>query len=406
MAKFSYQAKNANGQLTVGEIEGFNETEVRTKLRQMNINVIQISAKSGMGQSFGSSFGKNAKVKVKDLQIFTRQFATLINAGIPVVDALKVLSDGQRPGVLKEGVIKVKKSIESGRKLSDSMAQIPNVFDKFYSNMIHAGEEAGILDNILGRLATYMEKNEKIKSQVKGALAYPTVIVIVAVIVIACILVFIIPKFTSFFMSAGKEPPWLTMIVVNVSDSMIKHWYLLVGSFILGPYFFKQWINTPAGRVTFESFIFRAPLFGDLVQKGSIARVTRTLSTLLSSGVGLIDAIEIAGRTAGNIVIEKSLIKCKDAVMQGKPFAFPLSKDKVFPDMVVQMISVGEQSGTLDTMLSKIADFYDDEVETAVKALSSLVEPLLMVILGGIIAVLVVAMYLPIFSMAGNVGAE
>lgn len=406
MAKFSYQAKNASGQLTAGEIEGFNETEVRTKLRQMNINVVQISAKAGGGQSFGSSFGKNAKVKVKDLQIFTRQFATLINAGIPVVDALKVLSDGQRPGVLKEGVIKVKKSIESGRKLSDSMAQIPNVFDKFYSNMIHAGEEAGILDNILGRLATYMEKNEKIKSQVKGALAYPTVIVIVAIIVIACILVFIIPKFTSFFMSAGKQPPWLTMMVVNVSDSMIKYWYLLLGTFILGPYFFKQWINTPAGRVAFESFLFRAPLFGDLVQKGSIARVTRTLSTLLSSGVGLIDAIEIAGRTAGNIVIEKALIKCKDAVMQGKPFAFPLSKDKVFPDMVVQMISVGEQSGTLDTMLSKIADFYDDEVETAVKALSSLVEPLLMVILGGIIAVLVVAMYLPIFSMAGNVGAE
>lgn len=406
MAKFSYQAKNANGQLTAGEIEGFNETEVRTKLRQMNINVIQISAKAGVGQSFGSSFGKNAKVKVKDLQIFTRQFATLINAGIPVVDALKVLSDGQRPGVLKEGVIKVKKSIESGRKLSDSMAQIPNVFDKFYSNMIHAGEEAGILDNILGRLATYMEKNEKIKSQVKGALAYPTVIVIVAIIVIACILVFIIPKFTSFFLSAGKQPPWLTMMVVNVSDSMIKYWYLLLGTFILGPYFFKQWINTPAGRVAFETFMFRAPLFGDLVQKGSIARVTRTLSTLLSSGVGLIDAIEIAGRTAGNIVIEKALIKCKDAVMQGKPFAFPLSKDKVFPDMVVQMISVGEQSGTLDTMLSKIADFYDDEVETAVKALSSLVEPLLMVILGGIIAVLVVAMYLPIFSMAGNVGAE
>lgn len=406
MAKFSYQAKNSNGQLTAGEIEGLNETEVRTKLRQMNINVVQISAKAGVGQSFGSSFGKNAKVKVKDLQIFTRQFATLINAGIPVVDALKVLSDGQRPGVLKEGVIKVKKSIESGRKLSGSMAQIPNVFDKFYSNMIHAGEEAGILDNILGRLAAYMEKNEKIKSQVKGALAYPTVIVIVAIIVIACILIFIIPKFTSFFLSAGKQPPWLTMMVVNVSDNMIKYWYLLLGTFILGPYFFKQWINTPAGRVAFESFMFRAPLFGDLVQKGSIARVTRTLSTLLSSGVGLIDAIEIAGRTAGNIVIEKALIKCKDAVMQGKPFAFPLSKDKVFPDMVVQMISVGEQSGTLDTMLSKIADFYDDEVETAVKALSSLVEPLLMVILGGIIAVLVVAMYLPIFSMAGNVGAE
>lgn len=405
MAKFMYQAKNANGQLTTGEMEGFNETEVRTKLRQMNMNVVQIAAKSGGARGgMASSFGKGGRIKVKDLQIFTRQFATLVNAGIPVVDALKVLSEGQRAGILKDAIAKVKNSIESGKKLSDSMAQIPNVFDKLYSNMVHAGEEAGILDSILGRLATYMEKNEKIKSQVKGAMVYPSVIVVVAVLVIAGILVFIIPKFQEFFRSAGKEPPMLTLIVVGMSDTMIKYWYILIGALVGGPYFLKQWIDTPAGRIAFEAFIFKAPLFGDLVRKGSIARVTRTLSTLLTSGVGLIDAIEIAGKTAGNIVVEKSLLRCKDAVMQGKPFAFPLSKDKVFPDMVVQMISVGEQSGTLDNMLSKIADFYDDEVETAVKSLSSLVEPLLMVILGGIIAVLVVAMYLPIFSMAGNVG--
>lgn len=404
MARFTYQAKNANGQLTAGEIEGFNETEVRTRLRQMNLTVVQIGTKAGMAKSLGLGPGKGTKVKVKDLQIFTRQFATLINAGIPVVDALKVLSEGQRPGVLRDAVAKVKSSIESGKKLSDSMAQIPNVFDKLYSNMIHAGEEAGILDSILGRLATYMEKNEKIKSQVKGAMVYPSVIVVVAILVIAGILIFIIPKFQEFFRSAGKEPPMLTMLVVGMSDKMIKYWYVLVGIFTAGPYFLLQWLDTPAGKISFETFIFKAPLFGDLVQKGSIARVTRTLSTLLNSGVGLIDAIEISGKTAGNIVIERALIKCKDSVMQGKPFAFPLAKDKVFPDMVVQMISVGEQSGTLDNMLAKIADFYDDEVETAVKSLSSLVEPLLMVVLGGIIAVLVVAMYLPIFSMAGNVG--
>lgn len=402
MAKFTYQAKNSSGQLMQGEIDGFNETEVRTKLRQMNMNVMQIAPKSSASKNF--SFGA-PKVKVKDLQIFTRQFATLVNAGIPVVDALKVLSEGQRPGILRDALSKVKSSIESGKKLSDSMAQIPGVFDKLYSNMIHAGEEAGILDSILGRLATYMEKNEKIKAQVKGAMVYPSVIVVVAIIVIAGILVFIIPKFQEFFRSAGKEPPMLTLVVVGMSHAMIKYWYLLIGIAVGGPYALMRWIDTPAGRIAFEEFIFRAPLFGDLVRKGSIARVTRTLSTLLTSGVGLIDAIEIAGKTAGNIVIERSLLRCKDSVMQGKPFAFPLGKDKVFPDMVVQMISVGEQSGTLDNMLSKIADFYDDEVETAVKSLSSLVEPLLMVILGGVIAVLVVAMYLPIFSMAGNVGA-
>lgn len=404
MAKFSYQAKNLNGQMITGEMDGLNETEVKTKLRQMNMNVVSVVAKPGHGKSLSQMLAKGPKVKVKDLQIFTRQFATLINAGIPVVDALKVLSEGQRPGVLKDAVGRVKNSIESGKKLSDSMAQNPNVFDKLYSNMIHAGEEAGILDSILGRLATYMEKNEKIKAQVKGAMVYPAVIVVVAIFVIAAILIFIIPKFQDFFRSAGKEPPALTLLVVGLSDSMIKYWYLVLLVLIGGPYFLKQWIDTPAGRIAFEAFIFRAPLFGELVRKGAIARVTRTLSTLLSSGVGLIDAIDIAAKTAGNIVVERSLQKCKDSVIQGKPFANPLAKDKVFPDMVVQMISVGEQSGTLDNMLSKIADFYDDEVETSVKALSSLVEPLLMVILGGVIAVLVVAMYLPIFSMAGNVG--
>lgn len=401
MAKFTYQARNANGQMMQGEIDGFNETEVRTRLRQMNMNVVQVNPKSSAAKSIG--FGA-PKVKIKDLQIFTRQFATLVNAGIPVVDALKVLSEGQRPGILRDALVKVKSSIESGKKLSDSMAQIPGVFDKLYSNMIHAGEEAGILDSILGRLATYMEKNEKIKAQVKGAMVYPSVIVVVAILVIAGILVFIIPKFQEFFRSAGKEPPMLTMMVVGMSHAMIKYWYVGIGLLVGGPYLMKQWLDTPTGKIAFEEFIFKAPLFGDLVRKGAIARVTRTLSTLLTSGVGLIDAIEIAGKTAGNIVIERSLLLCKDSVMQGKPFAFPLSKDKVFPDMVVQMISVGEQSGTLDNMLSKIADFYDDEVETAVKALSSLVEPLLMVVLGGIIAVLVVAMYLPIFSMAGNAG--
>ncbi len=405
MAKFSYQAKNLNGQMTNGEIDAVNETEVRTRLRQMHLEVVRVNSK-GLGgfAPKGANGFFVSKVKVKDLQIFTRQFATLINSGIPVVDALKILSEGLRSGILKDAALKVKKSIESGKKLSDSMAQVPNVFDRFYANMVHAGEEAGILDGILGRLATYMEKNEKVKAQVKGALVYPAVIVVVAVCVIAAILVFIIPKFQEFFAQGGKEPPWLTQMVVALSDTMIKFWYLIVGSAVAAPFMIKSYISTPAGKAAFETFLFRAPIFGEIVRKSAVARMTRTLGTLLSSGVGLIEAIEIASRTAGNVVVEKSLIRCKDSVMQGKPFAQPLSKDKVFPDMVVQMIAVGEQSGTLDNMLNKIADFYEDEVETAVKALTSLIEPLLMVILGGIIAVLVIAMYLPIFSMAGNAG--
>lgn len=400
MAKFQYQAKNASGQLVQGDIEAASQQEAIIRLRAQKlipIRVVQLKvARPGVGQN-SSLFAP--RVKGKDLQIFTRQFATLINAGIPVTDSLKILSEGLRPGLLKEASSQVKGSIETGRRLADSMAQVPNVFDKLYVNMIQAGEEAGILDGILNRLAIYMEKSEKIKGQVKGALVYPMVIVVVAIIVIAGILIFIIPKFMELFSSSGKEPPMLTQMVVNLSNSMVSHWYIYLLVLVVGPIAFTQWLKTNEGKDAFDRFIIKAPVFGEVVQKSSIARLTRTLSTLLSSGVGLIEAIDISAKTSGNIVIQQSLMRSKDSVMQGRTFAAPLTKEKVFPDMVVQMIAIGEQSGTLDVMLGKIADFYEDEVETAVKAMTSLLEPLLMVVLGGIIAFLVIAMYLPIFSM-------
>ncbi|MGZ3768057.1 MAG: type II secretion system F family protein [Bdellovibrio sp.] len=405
MAKFRYQAKNAQGQLVQGEIDANSQQEAIVRLRAQQLLPVRLApagaGKSGVGNSSGLFA---ARVNGRDLQIFTRQFATLINAGIPVVDSLKILSEGLRPGLLKEASAQVKTSIESGKRLADAMAQVPNVFDKLYVNMIQAGEEAGILDGILQRLAGYMEKSQKIKSQIKGALVYPIVIIAVAAIVIAGILVFIIPKFMEFFASSGKEPPALTKMVVALSNSMIHKWYFYLLGVVVLPVMFLQWLKTDDGRITFEKFILKAPVFGEVVQKSSIARLTRTLSTLLSSGVGLIEAIDIAAKTSGNIVIEQSLIRCKDSVTQGRTFASPLSKEKTFPEMVVQMISIGEQSGTMDVMLGKIADFYEDEVETAVKAMTSLLEPLLMVFLGGIIAVLVIAMYLPIFNMADVVG--
>lgn len=405
MAKFQYQAKNAAGQIEQGDIEANSQQEAIIRLRAKKLIPLKLV-------QFGSSrpsAGKTSslfmpRVKGKDLQIFTRQFATLINAGIPVVDSLKILSEGLRPGLLKEASAQVKQSIEGGRRLADSMAQVPNVFDKLYVNMIQAGEEAGILDGILQRLATYMEKSEKIKSQVKGALVYPVVIIIVALIVISGILVFIIPKFMEFFSNSGKEPPLLTQWVVGLSNSMIHNWYVYLFVGVVGPFFFLQWLKTDAGKDAFDRFVMKAPVFGEVVQKSSLARLTRTLSTLLGSGVGLIEAIDISAKTAGNIVIEQALMRSKESVTQGRTFAAPLGKEKAFPDMVVQMISIGEQSGTMDVMLGKIADFYEDEVETSVKAMTSLLEPLLMVVLGGIIAVLVVAMYLPIFSMADVVG--
>lgn len=401
MAKFQYQAKNAAGQMIQGEIEAASQQEAIIRLRAQQLLPVRVVAFGASRASAGKTQSIFAPtVKGKDLQIFTRQFATLINAGIPVVDSLKILSEGLRPGLLKEASAQVKTSIEGGRRLADSMAQVPNVFDKLYVNMIQAGEEAGILDGILQRLATYMEKSEKIKAQVKGALVYPIVIIIVALIVIAGILVFIIPKFMEFFSSSGSEPPALTMMVVSLSNSMIKNWYIYLGIATLGPMALMQWLKTDGGKDAFDRFIMKAPVFGEVVQKSAIARLTRTLSTLLASGVGLIEAIEISAKTAGNVVIEQSLLRCKESVTAGRTFAAPLSKEKAFPEMVVQMISIGEQSGTMDIMLGKIADFYEDEVETAVKAMTSLLEPLLMVVLGGIIAVLVVAMYLPIFNMA------
>lgn len=405
MAKFQYQAKNTAGQIEQGEVEANSQQEAIVRLRARKLIPLRLVQFGGSRTSAGktpSLFA--ARVKGKDLQIFTRQFATLINAGIPVVDSLKILSEGLRPGLLKEASAQVKTSIEGGKRLADSMAQVPNVFDKLYVNMIQAGEEAGILDGILQRLASYMEKSEKIKGQVKGALVYPVVIIIVALIVISGILVFIIPKFMEFFSNSGKEPPLLTQLVVQLSNSMIHNWYLYIGVCIAGPFFFMQWLKTDAGRDAFDRFVMKAPVFGEVVQKSAIARLTRTLSTLLGSGVGLIEAIEISAKTAGNIVIEQSLMRSKQSVIEGRTFAAPLSKEKAFPDMVVQMISIGEQSGTMDIMLGKIADFYEDEVETSVKAMTSLLEPLLMVVLGGIIAVLVIAMYLPIFSMADVVG--
>ncbi|MDG0817523.1 type II secretion system F family protein [Bdellovibrio svalbardensis] len=402
MAKFQYQAKNASGQMVQGEIEANSQQEAIIRLRAQQLLPVRVGlgARPGVGKST-SLFAPS--VKGKDLQIFTRQFATLINAGIPVVDSLKILSEGLRPGLLKEASAQVKTSIEGGRRLADSMAQVPGVFDKLYCNMIQAGEEAGILDGILQRLAVYMEKSEKLKGQVKGALVYPIVIIIVAIFVIAGILIFIIPKFMEFFASSGQKPPMLTQLVVDLSHSLTAHWYVYLGVIIGAPMAIMQYVKTDEGRDTFDRILFKAPVFGEVIQKSAIARLTRTLGTLLSSGVGLIEAIDIAAKTSGNIVIEQALLRCKESVTSGRSFAAPLGREKAFPEMVVQMISIGEQSGTLDIMLGKIADFYEDEVETAVKAMTSLLEPLLMVVLGGIIAVLVVAMYLPIFNMAGTI---
>ncbi|PIS10911.1 MAG: type II secretion system F family protein [Bdellovibrio sp. CG10_big_fil_rev_8_21_14_0_10_47_8] len=405
MARYLFQAKNLSGQVQMGQIEANDESDARQKLRGQNLTPLKLIMAPGSKKSASFDFKAafERKVPSKDLQIFTRQFSTLINSGIPVVDSLKMLSEGKRNPMLKEAAVKVRQLIESGKRLGDAMAANPLVFDRFYVNMVRAGEEAGILDGILLRLATYMEKSEKIKKQVKGALILPGAIIFVAIIVVTGILVFVIPRFQDLYKGAGKELPALTQLVVNLSQFLIHKWYVALGLLILIPWSFLAWYKTEEGKETCDRIFIQLPLFGDLIQKSSVARLTRTLSTLLSSGVGVIEALEIASKTAGNKVIEDALMRSKDSVISGKPLATPLIREKMIPDMVTQMIAIGEQSGTLDTMLGKIADFYEDDVENAVKALTSMIEPLLMIFLGGVIAVLVLAMYMPIFDMANVV---
>jgi type IV pilus assembly protein PilC len=402
MPRFMFQAKSAVGQVQVGQMDAADEAEVRVKLRARNLTPLKIVG-SGGGSGVSFSFGVK-KVASKDLQIFTRQFATLINAGIPIVDSLRILSEGKRNEMIKKSAGDVKTAIEGGKRLGDAMSSHPETFDRFYINMVKAGEEAGILDGILNRLAIYLEKSEKIKKQITGAMFYPAAILVVAAGVIAGILVFIIPKFQDLYKSSGSELPAVTQMVVNLSNWIQNRWYIIVGLLISVPYFLIQYYRTSEGKDFFDKTFIQMPLFGELVQKAAVAKMTRTLSTLLSSGVGVIESLDIASKTAGNRVIEDALIRSKESVTAGKPLAAPLAKEKMIPDMVVQMISIGEQSGTMDQMLGKIADFYEDDVEATVKALTTLIEPIMMVVLGGIIAGLVVAMYLPIFNIA-NVAA-
>ncbi len=409
MASFLYQARTINGKPSNGRIDARDEADARVKLRARQLIPVKLTVtvtKKADNNDFETAL-KNLlapKLTSKDLQIFTRQFATLINSGIPISDSIKILADGSQIKILKDSLLQIQASIETGKRLSESMIQHPQIFDRLYCNMVQAGEEAGIIDTILNRLSSYLEKNEKIKNQVKGALIMPLVITIVAFCVVTGIILFVIPKFQQFYSSSGKALPAITQMLIDLSAFIRTKWYLMIIGMTTVFGSVTYYLGTVEGKRNFDIFIINAPIFGDLVQKSSVARMSRTLSTLLSSGIGLIEAIEIASRTAGNYVIEKALANCKDAVTIGKPFNSALQKQKEIPLMVTQMVGIGEQSGALDTMLGKIADFYEDEVENAVKSMTSLIEPIMMVGLGGIIAVVLIAMYLPIFSLGDTIG--
>jgi type IV pilus assembly protein PilC len=402
MSKFVYEARSlSNKGILKGEIEAATEQEARIKLRAQRLVPVKITVKEAVKSKAGF-FAQ--RIKPKDLQVMARQLATLVGSGVPILEALEALTRGSRSPIMLNALSGAISDISQGRRLAEALSNYPEVFDRLFCNMVRAGEESGNLDEILNRLSGYIEKAVKLRGKIKGAMVYPIVILTVALVVVVGLLVIVVPKFEEMFFKSGGEMPALTRMVVDFSHWLGSNWYLLVGGVIGAVYFLMNYYRTDAGRKTFDQVLIRIPYLGDLIQKGAIARFTRTLSTLLGSGVGIMEAIEISSRVVGNYVIESILARAKDSISEGKSLSVHFAKEKYMPDMVTQMIGVGEQTGNLDKMLSRIADFYEDEVDVAVTALTSIIEPLMMVGLGIIIAFLVVAMYLPIFTMAGTAG--
>ena len=395
---FKWTGKTARGELQTGEMSAGSKEEVTNLLRKQRITATKVAPKPQA--LFGGAFSGGGKVTEKDIVIFTRQFATMIDAGLPLVQALEILSKQTESKGLSKVVEDVKSDVEGGLTYADSLKKHTKVFDDLYCNMVAAGEAGGILDTILNRLAGYIEKAMKLKKKVKGALTYPLVIITVAVLVIWVILVKVIPVFESMFAQMGGTLPVPTQIVVAASKFLAgKGGVIIIAFIIISIIAFKQARKTEKGRYYQDRMFLRLPIFGLLLRKVAVAKFTRTLGTLVSSGVPILDGLEICAKTSGNKVIEYAVMDVRKAVSEGKTIADPLMQSGVFPPMVNQMISVGEATGALDAMLSKIADFYDDEVDNTVNNLTALMEPMLMVFLGGSVGFIVVAMYLPIFKM-------
>lgn len=402
MPVYKWVAETRKGKILKGELEVADERIARLQLKRRNLTVRKIKPKPK--DLFENVSFMQPKVTKKDLVIFTRQFSTMIDAGLPLVQGLTILAEQTENRTFKNILKEVVRDVGAGASLAESLGKHPKVFDGLYVNLIDAGEVGGILDTILQRLATYIEKLEKLKGQIKSAMTYPIVVVAIAIIVIAVILVFVIPVFEEMFADFGSALPVPTQIVVNLSRFMKGNIHYVIGGLVLFLFLFKKYRNTIGGRKRMDILALKLPIFGPLIKKFAVARFTRTLGTMISSGVPILGALDIVAKTSGNVVLEEIIYEVRASIAEGQTIAEPLSENDIFPRMVVQMISVGETTGALDTMLEKIADFYDDEVDAAVDALTSMLEPMLMVFLGGSIGGLVIAMYLPIFKMAAAMG--
>jgi len=393
---FQWSGKNLRGAIESGEITAATKEDVVVQLRKRNITptIVTEKAKKVRGLSFGGG------VKDKDIVVFTRQFATMIDAGLPLVQALDILSTQVENKVLSNTLAQVKVDVESGATYADALKKHPRVFSELYVNMVAAGEAGGILDTILNRLASYIEKAMKLKKKVKGAMVYPAVVTSIAVLVIAVIMIFVVPTFSKMFATLGGTLPLPTQIIITMSNFIAGIGGLIVFCLIVASVIFiSQVRRTEKGKYVIDRLLLKLPIFGPLLNKVAVAKFTRTLGTLVSSGVPILDGLEITAKTSGNKVIEYAIMDVRKGVVGGKTLAEPITKLKVFPPMVTHMIAVGESTGALDAMLAKIADFYDDEVDATVSNLTAMMEPMLMVFLGGSVGFIVVAMYLPIFKL-------
>ncbi|HEY9841347.1 MAG: type II secretion system F family protein [Candidatus Sericytochromatia bacterium] len=402
MANYACTVRDARGQQVVRNIEAESLAAARAKLREQGLFPIDIKEKQGGGDALkpiNDFLMRFQKVKLKEMVIFTRQFATMINSGVALLRALNIMVDQAQSEAFKRILGNVRDGVEEGRSLSECMADHPKVFSKLYVSMVAAGEIGGVLDEVLNRLAVFMEANARLIGQLKAAMTYPSVVSVIAGAIFIFLLAFVLPIFKEMFDSMNVSLPAFTQLLINMSNFVKGSWYLLIVGAIGSVYGFITFVKTPFGRSWFDNVMLKAPIFGSIIRKVAVARFTRTLGTLLRSGVPLMTALEITQDTAGNVHIAAGIAKVREAVSEGEGMTKPLEQTKLFPPMVTQMISIGEESGNVDAMLSKVADFYDEEVEQAVKALTSLLEPIMMVLIGGMVGSMIIGMYLPMFSV-------
>ena len=403
MAKFTYEGRTATGEVRKGEVEAANQQAVMTKLREMKIKPTTVK-KKGIDLSGEINIPLPAfmqpSVGEKDLVVFTRQFATMIDSGLPLVQCLDIQATNAENPTFKKQLSDIKETVEGGATFADALRKYPKTFDELYVNLVAAGEVGGILDTILNRLAAYIEKNSALKRKVRGAMVYPIAIIGIMTLVMIVIMTKVVPVFDKMFSEVGAELPVPTQILIGISDIVVGYFVHGIIGGIVTVVVLKQVFATEGGKRFRDRALLRMPAFGDLLRKVAVARFCRTLGTMISSGVPILDALEICSKSAGNFVVEQAIMKTRESISEGRTIAEPLAESGVFPGMVCQMINVGEATGALDTMLTKIADFYDDEVEVAVDSITSLIEPFIISFLGIVVGGLVVALYLPIFTMS------